>query len=569
MGERNRDRKRPALKPAVFAAVFLAATAPSTAVPSRSRGPARLVVFIVVDQARSDYFTRFRPLFRGGLHYLLEESAVFTDAHHDHAITTTAPGHASLATGCHPARSGIVDNTWFDRQRGRRVHAFGDPDAPILPVGDKKPSSPGRSPRNLLRSTLADWLKQRHPAARVFAVGGKDRGAVPLAGRSANGAYWFDSSIGQWVTSRYYRADYPAWVKRLHDEKIADSYFGKPWEPLPVGADEYRRAGILLPEGRASPRAFSYALGGSIFRPEGSFYSDVFQSPFVDDSLVAVAKALLDNEELGRDDSPDFLGLAFSAVDGVGHAYGPNSPEILDTFLRLDRALGELFAHIDATVGLQHVAFALSADHGVMPLPEPPSNAGASGKQLSTEDAICMQNVAGKLEKRFGSESWLRHGLYLDHAALARRNLRHEDVERELARLLEECPAVEKAWTRTELESPASTGPRAEQFRHSFHPGRSPDVLIQYKAFHTDRLGGGTSHGSPYDYDTHVPLLISVPGLAAGTVPERVRTVDLAPTLASLLGIPAPEGLDGVDRSERLRENAAKARANGARPRRQ
>jgi len=194
----------------------------------------------------------------------------------------------------------------------------------------------------------------------------------------------------------------------------------------------------------------------------------------------------------------------------------------------------------------------------VMPLPETPPRGGASGKRFSTENTICIQNVAGKLKKRLGDESWLRDGLYLDYAALGRRNLRREDVERELARLLEECPAVEKAWTRTELESPASTAPRAEQFRHSLHPDRSPDVLLQYKAFHTDRLDGGTTHGSPYEYDTHVPLLLSLPGLAAGTVPERVRTVDLAPTLASLLGIPAPEGLDGVDRSELLRERAAK-----------
>src|SRR5687767_11611992 len=226
MAEPRRNRKRTAATPALFAAALLAATALSTAAPIRSRGPARLVVFIVVDQARYDYFTRFRPLFRGGLRYLLEESAVFIVAHHDHAITTTAPGHASLATGSHPARSGIVDNTWFDRQRGRRVHAFGDPGAPILPVGSERPSSPGRSPRNLLRSTLADWLKQRHPAARVFAVGGKDRGAIPLGGRSANGVYWFDSSLGQWVTSRHYRADYPAWLEVLHAAKIADSYFG-------------------------------------------------------------------------------------------------------------------------------------------------------------------------------------------------------------------------------------------------------------------------------------------------------------------------------------------------------
>jgi arylsulfatase A-like enzyme len=324
--------------------------------------------------------------------------------------------------------------------------------------------------------------------------------------------------------------------------------------------------GIVAPE-RPSSRAFAYALGGSSFRPGSSFYSDFIQSPFVDDSLVAVAKALLDSEELGRDESPDFLGLAFSGVDAVGHAYGPNSPEMLDAFLRLDRALGELFAHIDATVGLRHVAVALSADHGVMPLPEP-SPAGAAGRLVSADNAVCIQNVAGKLKKRLGDESWLRHDLYLDYETVGRRRLRREDVEREVARLLEECPAVEKAWTRTELESPAITGPRAEQFRHSLHPDRSPDVLIQYKAFHSDRADGGTTHGSPYDYDTHVPMLISLPGLAAGTVPERVRTVDLAPTLASLLGIPAPEGLDGVDRSELLRESGAKTRSGRCGPRR-
>ena len=513
----------------------------------------RLVLLLVVDQARYEYSERLRPLFRQGLKRLLDNGVSFIDAHQNHAVTTTGPGHASLVTGAYPRRSGIVNNNWFDRVQVRTAYSVEDPEFSLLPL-DKggQPSSPGRSPRNLLVTALPDWIKTQDPDSKTFAVSRKDRAAILLAGKHPDGAFWYDPETGNLITSRYYMLEYPSWVQDFQQQRIPDRLFGKAWEALPVEEDRLRDAAIEAVDEGLFQRSFPHPLGHPSLLSAKSFYSDFGSTPFMDDYLVDFALRLIDKEELGWDDSVDYLGIGFSVLDSVGHSYGPNSRECLDVWLRLDRSLGKLLDHLEKRIGLDRVIIALSADHGVLTLPEYRTTKGLTGGRIGVEDVLCLQNVMSRFQKRFGQDNWFLSDLYLNYETVRRHNLSPERVERELASLIEQCPSVAHVWTRAQLEvEPEDPEPFRQLYAHSFHPERSPDLYIQLEKFHLGSLGRGTSHGSPYVYDTHVPLLLLLPGAKGRQLATpRIHTVDLAPTLAGLLGVPVPVDLDGKDRRD-------------------
>jgi len=523
--------------------------------------PPRLLVLFIIDQGRYEHLVRFRPAFQFGLKRLLDKGVSFTDAHQDHAVTATAPGHAALVSGVHPSRSGMVSNQWYDRASERRMYCVEDPRSPILgwtaaSSGEESgPSTAGRSPRNLLVSTLPDWIKSKTPGSKIFAVGAKDRAAVVMGGKSANAAFWFDSSTGRFVTSRYYLRQYPDWLADFQRREHPSVHFGQAWQPLPIDTARARSLGVdSVPEG-AFASGFPHPIGGLSLEPDSDFYSSFYRTPFMDVYVAELARAILEHEALGADSALDFLGVSFAATDAVGHDYGPHSREVLDVLLRLDRVLGELLEVIDQKVGSGGAVVALSADHGVAPLPELRQERGEPGKRIGVEDVTCFQNVAKKLTEKFGKAEWLLRGLYLNYQTIAERNLRRQEVENELKRLLGSCPAVARAWTRTEIEDPApASDPFLTLYRHSFHPERSPDLFVQLKEYYLGELSRGTTHGSPYQYDTHVPLVILFRGLQPAEISTRVHTVDLAPTLASLLGIPTPGNLDGIDRGGLLRQ---------------
>ncbi|MFQ5789631.1 MAG: alkaline phosphatase family protein [Acidobacteriota bacterium] len=552
-------RRRARTAPAMALILTAVAQGTSQGAPVESENP-RLLLFLTIDQARYDYLVRFRGLFEGGLKLLLDEGVVFTDAHQNHAITSTAPGHAALATGLYPSHSGMINNRWYDRASQSRMYSVQDSASAVLRAESlytdaaTENASSGRSPRNLLATTLADWIKEQNPESKAYSAGGKDRAAITMGGKSSDAVLWYDLRTGQFVTSRYYMKEYPPWLEAFHERRIPDSHFGKAWEPLPVAPSAYKACGIEKLDQGVFDWSLPHPLGSSQFTPDSSFYSAFYNSPYLDAYLVELAKTLMAHESLGKDSALDFLALAFSTVDTVGHAYGPNSPEVLDAVLRLDRALGELFRFVDETVGMEHVAVALSADHGVMPLPEYLRKRNLEGRRFATEDILCFQGAERKLDQTFGEDDWLLRELYINYEAIGRHNVRRQEVEETLARFIEKCPGVEKVWTRTSLESSSGEeDPFREMFLRSFHPHRSPDLLIQLKPFHISRLGRSTTHGSPYPYDTHVPLIVRFPGVPPAVISERIDTVDLAPTLASLLEVRAPGGLDGVDRSPLLR----------------
>ncbi len=493
-------------------------------------GGPKLLLLIVADQFRGDYLERFAGLWNGGLKRLRDEGAVFTDAHHRHATTHTATGYATLATGCHPRRHGVIANHWVDPVERRRVYAVGD-------------AEHGVSPARLLVPTLGDRLKERSSRSRVYAVSGKDRAAALMGGRAADAAFWYDDK-GHWTSSTYYPGAKPDWLEEFNALGLADREFGKAWEPLPVAADELAAAGVrALDLGPLVP-GFPHVFGGLATAPYDGFYEALGDSPWLDEYLTRFAERLIVEEELGADGWTDLLALGYSALDSVGHEYGPDSPEVLDTLLRLDRTLGELLEFVDRRIGLDHVIVVLSSDHGAAPVPE----LDGVGRRVDAADALCFQRLNARLAERFGDDRWLLPGPFVNPAALTRHGVERAAVEEAAARLLEDCPPVERVWRRGELAEPGSEAPPL--FVNTFHPGRSPDLLVDFEPYYMPTLFAST-HGSAQLYDTHVPLVV----LAAGVAPVRdsrpAATVDLAPTLAALAGLPAAD-VDGSDLGPRL-----------------
>ena len=307
----------------------------------------RLILFLVVDQARSDYLERFRPLLRHGLGRLLEESVVFTDAHHGHASTSTSPGHASLSTGRHPSGHGIVANYWYDRTEGEEVYSVRD-------------GNDVRTPERLLAPTLGDWLKAASPGSKVFAASGKDRAAILTAGHRADAAYWFDDDDGNFVTAPHYGERRPPWLDAFHEELHAARFFGRAWQALPEALDPQGLYDVEPLDEGLFRRDLPRPLGRATLIPDEYFYRALFRSPFLDEYLADFVLALIEGEDLGGDEVTDFLGVSFSALDTVGHGYGPNSPELLDTVLRLDLAVGRILEALDARIGLDRVIVSLS-----------------------------------------------------------------------------------------------------------------------------------------------------------------------------------------------------------------
>lgn len=531
----------------VVASMTACGPGPPSAPPFPSDTP-KLVLFLVVDQLGQEYLTRLRPLLTGGLGHLLDQGVVFADAHHNHAATVTGAGHATLTSGCYPSRSGIIGNEWHDPESGETVYCVEGPEH-------------RRSPVNLLVTTIGDWLKEKDPQAKVFAAGGKDRSAILTGGHRADGALWY--SGGDWVTSGYYAE--PGWLDAFNDRKWLDQYFGTLWEPLPLPNEALAKAGVVEIDEGVYQRSFPYSFGSKSLAPDSGFYGSMLSSPFSDRYLLELVKTMITEEALGDDAHPDFLGVAFHALDYVGHNFGPHSREALDTILRLDRTMGDLFDFVDREVGLENVVISLSADHGVVPLPAYQRSIGGRGERTDGGDIACFQAAGRTMRERHGDYEWLKVGRYLDSEAVADAGLDRAAVEREVAELLGECDSVEHVWTRSELIA-AAAQPGVEEltaadgepyfrqlFANSFHPDRSPDFQIQYEAFYLDRISAGTSHGTPYEYDTWVPLIIVAPGLEGREVQARVHTADLAPTLAGIMGIEVPDAVDGTDRSGGLR----------------
>jgi predicted AlkP superfamily pyrophosphatase or phosphodiesterase len=488
----------------------------------------RLVLLVAVDQCRYDYLTRFRGEFSGGLARLLTTGAVFSNAYLDHYPTVTAIGHSTMLSGATPAISGIIGNDWYDRALGRSVTSVSDPGTTL--VGG---TGEGASPRRLLVSTVGDELKSASRAAegapnrpKVFGLSLKDRSAVLPAGHMADGAYWFDTGTAAFITSTFYRPDLPAWVAGFNAKKLGDASAGKTWTFLDASSGP----------GHAMPAAVGAQL-----------YVALYGSPYGNELLAAFAETAIEAERLGQRGVTDILSVSFSSNDAVGHAYGPDSPEVRDMTVRTDRLLQTFFARVDALVGLDHTLVVLTADHGVAPLPELQQARRLPGGRLKGEELFTP--IEDALRARFGEGKWILSTAgtspYLNHVLIAEKKLDPAEVRRVAAVAAQSAPHVARVYTREQLLSgevaPDTIGRR---ILRGYNLTRSGDLEIVLEPYWM-RAASGTTHGTPYAYDAHIPLVFMGPGIRPGRYDATVALNDLAPTVATLLAIETPSGSQG------------------------
>lgn len=515
---------------ATLAGLALACARPP--VPEPPAGAPRLVLMLVVDQLGGEHLERFDQAFTGGLRWLVDEGVRFTEAHHAHAGTSTSPGHATIATGCHPSSHGIISNYWIDPATGESVYS----------VEDERYE---RAPTRLERDTLGDWLKQRYRTSRVFSLSGKDRSAILLGGRNADGAYWYNWD-GTFASSGYYRESNPAWLSERNAEGYLASKYGQVWSPLPFAVEDLAGMGVTDYDLGPLEEDFPHPIGGLSPAPGDYYFDEVFDSPWMDEYMLRLARAVIEAEELGADRIPDLLALAFSTSDAVGHGHGPDSREFFDILVRLDRRLGEFFDWLDEAVGMENVAIALSSDHGSVPVPEIRIEQGLPARRAGEAEIRCLQSVGAELDKEFGGGNWFRPGPFFAPLPPGS-DLAVTELHERTRALIEACPSVAKVWMAEDIgrEALADADPMKVAFARSFFPGRSPDFAIQWDEYFLGSARNASSHGTPHRYDTHVPLILRHPSQASGDSAVPVQTVDIAPTLAEWVGVEPPQPIDG------------------------
>ena len=532
------------------------------------RRAVRLVLQITVDGLRGDLLSRYGDRFgEGGFRYLLENGTVYANAHYQHANTETIVGHTTLATGSFPRDHGMVGNLWFDRESGTRTYNIEDSDYPLLPTREsaakgaqldpaqRAARTDGRSPLVIQGSTFSDELAV-HTAgkSKIFAVSGKDRGAVPLAGHTGK-AFWFSTDTGDFITSRFYYDTYPHWVKVWNAERRAERYAGTSWTLLNdqesyllKDKDDRPYETDLKGYGRTFPHAF-----GDVDHP--LFNTRLLISPVGDRLTADLAKHIVSVEHLGQDAVPDYLSVSFSGVDAVNHFFGPSSLENEDQVLQLDRTLADFLAYIDERVGLDKTLIVLAADHGMAEMPEAMAELGHPVGRLYTEEITRIAEAAG--EKHFGVKGlvrlFYRPYLYLDDTVLATAGLDRDEVAEKMADALVLVEGIAMAVPRQHQHDLSMEGPMG-RVQRNFHPERSGDIYLAQNPywFLYEKGAIAVMHGSPWRYDTYVPILFAGPGIMPRTTHRLVHPVDIAPTLAAFLGIKPPAGARGTPLTEVL-----------------
>ncbi|MEA3303592.1 MAG: alkaline phosphatase family protein [Pseudomonadota bacterium] len=539
---------------------------------SASQTP-KLILQITIDALRGDLPTRYaHVLGDGGFRYLMEQGIHYTNAHYQHANTETIVGHVSLATGTVPAAHGMVGNVWFDRELGRIAYNIEDARYHLLTAGadvDKKSEidptqktakSDGRSPDNILTSTFSDELAVHFAGrSKIFGVSVKDRGAVSLAGHAGK-AFWFSKASGGFVTSNYYYQNYPDWVNAWNARKPAGAYADKAWELMHESskylfgdADEREYETDFPGFGRTFPHAYGKA-------DDKYFTTRLTLSPAGDELTLDFAKTLLDKEQLGQDEVPDFLAISFSSTDYVGHIFGASSLEIEDNMARLDRTLADLFAYIDKKVGLTNTLIVLSADHGQPEVPGHLHDLGIDKAHYFDTGALDKAPAIAALKEQFGIgeeliEAFFFPYLYLNQEVIRTKGLDQAAVEQAVAAELLKFKGVAYAVSSMALRNAALPDTLLMRtILRNFHPKRSGDIYLVFEPnvfiSDFDGLTVASTHGSPWRYDTFVPVIFAGAGLKPARVERPITPYDIAPTLATYLNVKPPSGSIGIPLSE-------------------
>jgi len=524
----------------------------------------KLVVQITVDGLRADLLDRYQKGFgKSGFNYFKRKGVTYKNAHYSHANTETIVGHSTLATGASPSTHGMIGNAWYDEAAGSVIYNVEDANYPLLHEGESKsnetglesfdPSqkaikSNGRSPNNLLVGTFSDGLQGFYIGkSKVYAISGKDRGAIPLAGHGGK-ALWYDAKTGNFVTSTYYYKDEPQWLSNWNNlgkpEKYADTQWtlsDKPDAYVLLNNDDRSFEVDLKGFGKVFPHAFGP-------KEHPLFYTRLLVSPAADRLTSDLAKTIVREEALGKDDVPDFLSVSFSGVDAVNHFFGPSSLENEVAVKELDKTLEDLFAFIDNEVGLDNVLLVLSADHGMADMPEAMALQGYPAGRVDHDSILLSANTFAK--KTFGVESafntFFRPYLYVNKPAVKKKKVDVSVLIKLTSAYISSLDGVYLAAPSRSKKTVGTTSV-ANQIANNHSPGRSGDIYVVQKPywFLFEEKKVANMHGSPWKYDTHVPMMFAGEGIKAKTVHRLVRPRDIAPTMAAYLGISLPAASQG------------------------
>lgn len=557
----------------------LAPTNQNTFEPGKPR--VKLAVLVVFDQMRGDYLERWRGLFgSGGFARLQSEGAWFTHCYYPYATTTTGPGHSSLLTGTCPDRHGIINNTWFEG--GAVVYCAGSsryelvpPAIPVTPDPKVKPRPKEiGNPDRLLAETVADVLRANNANSKIFGLSLKDRSAILPTGKRPNGAYWFD---GRFVTSTYYSDGVHPWVDALNKltasgkKEGADKWFGQDWTSLYKGGESSKWLDPVVANLSAKSSmdgqepAFRHPNTGGKTKPGKEYYEHLANSPFGNDLLLELTRSCISSEQLGKHDTPDLLVVSFSSNDLIGHTWGPDSPEVLDVTVRSDTIMANLLSFLDAQVGKGQYLLAMTADHGVCPVLKVSQERGINDAERVNPKAL-QEAIESHLTKCFGPVGDIKEGtkkrgwieafgepstfpwIYFNPKVLAATGKSREEVARAAVEFLTSRPGVGRAFTRADLAKDFSTNDViGQRVRRSFYPERSGDIYVLLKPYCLPAEGfrdTGTTHGTPYNYDTHVPMLVYGPGITGGVRTEPIAPQAAAAIFSKWLGLRLPGKAD-------------------------
>ncbi len=507
-----------------------------------------LVLYISVDQMREDYFERFEHEFTGGLGRMYHEGVFFSRAHLNYAASETGPGHATLGSGCYPGHSGITGNEWTDPDTKRAVYCVEDSGA--TPVGSE---GGYRSPRNLLVPSVGDWLKSSSPSSKVISISSKDRAAILMGGKKADYAFWYSGRTGHMVTSSYYADSLPGWAVRFNASNWIAQHLPAAWEKLypedryAEDEDDDFRAEFPWNSSARFPHAFTDPTWQILTSP----YGDFLTLDFARDAVM--------QEKLGQRGVTDMLCISLSCTDYVGHSFGPNSQEIHDHLLRVDRRLGAFISALEEIVGKGKIFIALSADHGVMPLPEYLADHGnRNARRVDFSSRMKGQFLALDSTLRaelHSSQPIISLNGFLDYEAAVRNGMDSIRLEQRIRSGLRSIEGIDDVYFRRELVRADEGGrPFIDLYRHSYYSPRGDDFQVRFSEWCLlSSKSYGTSHGSPYEYDTHVPVAFLWPGVGPATVTRNIFTVDVAPTIGAILGLPIPASTDGRSLPEMTR----------------
>ncbi|MGZ4035303.1 MAG: alkaline phosphatase PafA [Bacteroidia bacterium] len=524
------------------------AQAPKPQAKSTSPSRPKLVVGIVIDQMRYDYIYRYWNKFgNDGFKKLVNEGFFCRNTNYNYVPTYTGPGHTSIYTGTTPAVHGIIANDWYDKTTGKSMYCVQDDN--VNPVGTTAAEGK-RSPVNLLTTTITDELRiSSNMKSKVIGIALKDRSAILPAGHAANAAYWYDGSIGGFITSTYYMKELPVWVQDFNKKELAKKYLSQPWNTL-LPIEQYTESISddnkyeTLMKGETKP-VFPHNLPEFVNSKDG--LNIIRTTPFGNTLTKDFAIETIKSENMGKSDATDFITISFSSPDYIGHAYGPNSVEQEDDYIRLDKELAELLKFIDTQVGKQNALVFLTADHAAPEVPayltdlKIPSGYVKESKMIDTLKRYLFKTYNDSLVVSYTNQQ-----VFLNHKTIDAKKYVLQQVQEDVAAFLQNFPDVAEVLTATTLNNSQFTEGSRYLMQKGFNAKRSGDVLVNYLPDYIPfYMPTGTTHGSPYSYDTHVPLLFYGWNIKQGSSAEQVYITDLSATLAMMLNIQFPNGCTG------------------------